>query len=825
MSRRRRIAVGVALLGGVIGANVVGSPSRPSATEARVDVDAGVRAAADRGRRTRVLVELRLRAGRPVPERMLRTDSAVGVQRRDITDAQREVRRRLGRRAHRVLRAYDTIPYLAVEIGPEGLTELEAAGLHVRRVIEDEEHEPVLAESGPLVQAPAAWASRWDGTGTVIAIVDTGVAAGHPFLSGKVIEEACYSGGGATSLSLCPNGATSQVGPGAGARCPIASCNHGTHVAGIAAGDGESAGQAFSGVARGARIMAVQVFSRTSPNSVSAFTSDLAAALERVYLLRNQYTIASINMSLGNSTRNTTFCDTNVLKPIIDNLRAAGIATVIASGNNGYLNGISSPGCISSAISVASTTKSDQVSSFSNVAPFLSLFAPGSNIRSSLAGTTFGSLSGTSMATPHVAGAFAVLRQARPTASVTQLLGAMQSTGLPIADVLTTRPRLRVGQALTSLGAARDVTETDFNGDGLADVVIHDRESGEWYVGLSTGSTFLADRWASRFGNRGDTRERALVADFTGDGRTDVAIHDHGTGNWYVGRATNGRFGVEPWATSFGNRGLDRENALVGDFSGDGRADIALHDRATGDWFVGRSTGASFAIARWASSFGNRGPAFEETYAADFTGDGQADVAVHDRQTGAWWIGRSTGTSFVIERWAINFGDRGRDTEDVFVADFTGDGRADVAIHDRETGAWYIGTSTGTSFAVSAWALDFGNRGVREEALVGDFTGDGRADVAIHDRETGDWWVGVSTGGAFTVQEWATHFGDRRGTERTYVADFTGDGRADIAIHDRQTGAWYVGRSSGAAFVVEPWATHLGDRGEAVEREFVGSAR
>jgi hypothetical protein len=824
MSRRRRVAMVVAFLVGATGANVVGSLPRPSATERRVEVDPNVRAAADVGRRTRVLIELRLRAGRPMPEGMLSSEFAVGLQRGDITDAQREVRHRLRHHAHRVIRAYDTVPYLAVEIGPEGLAELEAAGLHVERVMEDEEYEPTLAESGPLVQAPTAWSYRWDGTGTVVAILDTGVAAGHPFLSGKVIEEACYSGGGLASLSVCPNGATTQTGPGAGAKCPVAGCDHGTHVAGIAAGDGTLAGQAFSGVAKGARIMAVQVFSRTSPNAVSAFTSDLAAALERVYLLRNQYTIGSINMSLGNSTRNTSFCDTNVLKPIIDNLRSAGIATVIASGNNGYVNGISSPGCISSAISVASTTKTDQVSSFSNVAPFLSLFAPGSSIRSSLPVTTFGSLSGTSMATPHVAGAFAVLRQARPLASVTQLLSAMQTTGLSIPDVLTTRPRIRVGQALASLGAARDVTDTDFNGDGLADVVIHDRQSGDWYVGLSTGSAFLADRWAARFGNRAD-QERALVADFTGDGRTDVAIHDFRTGNWYVGRAATGGFAVEAWATNFGNRGAEREAVLVGDFDGDGRADVVLHDRLTGDWFVGRSTGSGFAVSRWAASFGNRGEAFEETFAADFTGDGRTDVAIHDRQTGEWWIGRSTGTGFTKERWATSFGNRGRDAEDVFVADFNGDGRADVAIHDRETGAWYVGISTGTSLAISAWVLDFGNRGSREEALVGDFTGDGRADVAIHDRETGAWWVGVSTGSAFTVQAWATSLGDRGETERTYVADFTGDGRADVAIHDRETGAWYVGRSTGAGFVVEPWATRFGDRGEAIEREFVGSAR
>jgi subtilisin family serine protease len=817
---RRWIAIGVALLAGAVVVDVV--PTRaPAATESRVEVDAGVRAAAHAGRRVRVLVELRPRAGQHLPEGTLGTAVAVGVQRADIGEAQREARRRLGK-AQRVHRTYDTIPYLAVEVGPEGLAQLEAAPLHVRRVIADEVYERTLAESGPLVQAPIAWAHRWDGAGTVIAILDTGISATHPFLAGKVVEEACYSGAGSAETSLCPSGAAVQVGPGAGAPCAPAGCEHGTHVAGIAAGAGVGAGQPFSGVAKGAGIVSIQIYSRTASGSMVAFTSDVLAALERVYLLRHQHRIASVNMSFGNSARNTTFCDTHPLKPMIDNLRSVGIAAVVASGNNGYLNGVSSPACISSAISVAATTKTDQVSSFSNVAPFLSLFAPGSGILSSLPAAGFGPLSGTSMAAPHVSGAFAVLRQARPTASVTQLLGALQSTGSAVVDTITTRPGIRVAQALASLGAARDGGAVDFSGDGLADLVIHDRERGDWFVGLSTGSAFVPGRWATRFGDRGDGEERALVGDFTGDGLTDVAIHDHRRGRWFVGRAGAGTFAVEAWADGFGDRGPEREGVFVGDFDGDGRADVALHDRQTGDWFVGRSTGAGFAVSRWATGFGNRGPELEDVFVADFTGDGRADVAVHDRPTGQWWIGRSTGSGLVVERWATNFGTRGRDVETIFVADFTGDGRADVAVHDRQTGDWHVGVSTGTGFHVAPWARSFGNRGAHEQVHAGDFTGDGRADVALHDRRTGDWWVGVSTGSAFTVQAWATRFGNRGESERTFVGDFTGDGRDDVAIHDRQTGAWYVGRSNGAAFVVEWWAARLGDRGEAIEREFAG---
>ena len=140
-------------------------------------------------------------------------------------------------------------------------------------------------------------------------------------------------------------------------------------------------------------------------------------------------------------------------------MRAANIATVIASGNGGQAGAISFPACISSAISVGSTTKQNAISSFSNSASFLSLLAPGSSITSSVplayAASGFGTASGTSMATPHVAGAWAVLKSAKPTATVAELLTALQNGGLPITDARNgiTKSLIQIGYDNTQLGA------------------------------------------------------------------------------------------------------------------------------------------------------------------------------------------------------------------------------------------------------------------------------------------------------------------------------------------------------------------------------------
>ena len=96
-----------------------------------------------------------------------------------------------------------------------------------------------------------------------------------------------------------------------------------------------------------------------------SFTSDQIKGLERVLALSATLKIASVNMSLGGG-KSTTDCDTDARKAVIDNLRAAGIATVIASGNDGFSDGVSFPACISSAVTVGSTTKADAVSGFSN---------------------------------------------------------------------------------------------------------------------------------------------------------------------------------------------------------------------------------------------------------------------------------------------------------------------------------------------------------------------------------------------------------------------------------------------------------------------------
>ena len=159
-------------------------------------------------------------------------------------------------------------------------------------------------------------------------------------------------------------------------------------------------------------------------------------------------------MSLGGGGT-TTACDSDSRKPAIDLLRGVGIATVIAAGNSGFDTQVGAPACISSAITVASSTKQDVRSSFSNWGSLVDVVAPGSSLLSSypsgVSNTFYTTLSGTSMAAPMVAGAFAALRTAKPNATVDQIESALKVTGLNIASAGVSKPRIRVDLALNVL--------------------------------------------------------------------------------------------------------------------------------------------------------------------------------------------------------------------------------------------------------------------------------------------------------------------------------------------------------------------------------------
>lgn len=142
---------------------------------------------------------------------------------------------------------------------------------------------------------------------------------------------------------------------------------------------------------------------------------------------------------------------------------------------------------------------------------------------------------------------------------------------------------------------------------------------------------------------------------------------------------------------------------------------------------------------------------------------------------------------------------------DLLAGDFDGDGQTDVAAFMPTTGDWILGMSTGGSFDVATRG-NFPSTGGWKHHVVGDFDGDGRDDIASYNVGNGTWWVSSWDGSGLAYSRWS-QFATRTGWEAPLVGDFTGDGRDDVASYYPGNGTWWVQRSDGSGFGIANWAS------------------
>ena len=330
----------------------------------------------------------------------------------------------------------DVLPTLGVvtaDVNASQLRELANSGL-VARIEPDLLLSPQLDRSTARIGARTAWAAGQTGAGRSVAIIDSGVDSSHPALAGKVVQEACFT------RDSCPNGQASMTGAGAARPCAVnPTCEHGSHVAGIAAGRHAT----YSGVAPDANIVAVQVFSLTTTAAdcpgratpcTRARTSDVLAGLEYLATLPASFNLVAVNLSLSSDSVLAN-CDQSILASAVGKLKSAGVATIAASGNGGFATGLGVPACISATVSVGATyADRDALWLQSNFSMSLDLLAPGVGIVSPAPGATFSATTGTSAAAPHVTGAWAVVSQRLDTNNVDRILTYLRQTGAPVAN-------------------------------------------------------------------------------------------------------------------------------------------------------------------------------------------------------------------------------------------------------------------------------------------------------------------------------------------------------------------------------------------------------
>ncbi|MFC9318366.1 S8 family serine peptidase [Streptomyces nigra] len=267
-----------------------------------------------------------------------------------------------------------------------------------------------LDKSVAQIGAPKAWAAGYDGKGVKIAVLDTGVDATHPDLKGQVVA--------AKNFSPAPD-ATDKVG-------------HGTHVASIAAGTGAKSGGKYKGVAPGAGILNGKVLDDEGYGDDSAILAGMEWAAEQGAQI--------VNMSLGG----TDTPEVDPLEAAVDKLSAEkGVLFTIAAGNAGP-ESVGSPGSADAALTVGAVDGKDVLAPWSSTGPRVGdgavkpdVTAPGVDITAASAKGSviaqevgenppgYVTIEGTSMATPHVAGAAAILKQQHPDWTYTELKGAL----------------------------------------------------------------------------------------------------------------------------------------------------------------------------------------------------------------------------------------------------------------------------------------------------------------------------------------------------------------------------------------------------------------
>lgn len=514
-------------------------------------------------------------------------------------------------------------------------------------------------------------------------VIDTGIYPGHQDFGGRASIAADF------------------VGDGQGGN----DCNgHGTHVAGTIGGT-------TYGVAKGVRIYGVRVL---NCGGSGAFSTIIAGVN---WVTANHISPAVANMSLrGNAY--------SPLDTAVRNSIASGVTYAVAAGND-YCTDASnvSPARVAEAITVGATDISDNQSVFSNVGSVLDVFAPGESITSAWIGsnTATNTISGTSMATPHVAGVVAQYLQSDPGASPATVAAAITGNATPgvVANMCGSSPNRLLYSRFVLPPPQRD-NRADFDGDNKTDISVFKQDTGEWISRNSSNGQDVS----FYFGQSGDI---LTPGDYNGDGKTDRAVFRPSNGTWYIATDTSGAF----YGVQFGQSG---DIPVARDYDGDGKTDVAVFRPSSTYWYILNSSNNSVTYQQWGLN-GDR------VVPGDYDGDAKADVAIFrpDSSGGVWWILNSTDNSVKVLQFGV--------ASDLPVqADYDGDGRTDIAVFRSSVGDWWILNSSDGAVQFLHW----GQNG--DQPVLGDYDGDRKADVAVQRPNDSTWYIyDRNTGGYSSV--------------------------------------------------------------------------
>jgi subtilisin family serine protease len=681
------------------------------------------------------------------------------------------------------------------------------------------------------IAAPSAWDLSTGSSAVVVADIDTGMRYTHQDLAANAWINAGEIA--ANGLDDDGNGFVDDVNGWDfffNDSNPIDDAGgHGTHTAGTIGAVGNNSLNVV-GVCWNVKIMPIKIY---SPNGTDSTSAMLVNAYNYITMMKTRgVNIRATNNSYGGCGEACGY--DQATKDALDAMGNAGIVSAFAAGNSNTNNDSTPSYPVSytspSVIGVASSTSTDSRSSFSSYGvTTVDLAAPGSGILSTYAtsNTATATLSGTSMATPHVTGALALLSAQNPSLSAASLKASLLNNVDVLANwngLVKTGGRLNVFKAMqnpTVCNFQFSPTTIEFGnqgGNGVQPVTAATncdyavKSNVNWITILSGNPSSGNGQFSysvapmpiplgAGFGRSGtiSVGDKTLTItqpgaapppwgrapfDYDGDGRTDISAIENVSGQmvWHNLKSVDGYT-----ATNFGLFAGDIP--VTGDFDGDAKTDIAVWRNSNGDFYYLHSNDGTFHGVHFGTTGDN--PRITQ----DFDGDGKTDPAVTRKENGqlVWYIlGSATGFRGYQFGLEDDLPIRGQ-------YDF--DNKADLAVYrPAPSNAFFIlksdtGSLTAITFGIST----------TDTPVPGDYDGDALTDIAVWRSTDGVWYyLKSSQGGAFGAFQFGMN-GDLPAP-----GDYDGDGKTDFCVWRPASapsqGIFYINRST-AGFLATGWGT------------------